>query len=202
MARPVMTCPAAVSRSTIARPLVSVASVRVSLTVRTKQRTDAGAAALCSAWLIRAHCSAAHATIRACGTPDATAFVLVSVCRRGHGRVSGAWFRGAARSVYARPRRRALGRANAEEADARREDRPADRAVVRVEFPQHRQRYVRDVDAAGARLPRRRLPRLRRVAAGAIGAAERRLRHGDPRPAVFGGVPDQPPAGAVRRCRC
>lgn len=33
----------------MARPLVSVASVRVSLTVRTKQPTDAGASAL---WLV------------------------------------------------------------------------------------------------------------------------------------------------------
>ncbi len=105
--------------------------------------------------------------------------------------------RRAARSVHARPRRRAVGRADAEEADAGREDRPADRPVVRVEFPEHRQRHVRDADAAGARVPRRRLSRVRRVAAGAVGAAELRLRHGDSRPAVFGGVPHQPAAGDV-----
>src|SRR5712675_3196314 len=51
--RPATTSPAAVSRSAIARPLVSVASVRVSLTVTMKQRTERGARALCSAWLIR-----------------------------------------------------------------------------------------------------------------------------------------------------
>ena len=42
-ARPATTWPASVSRSTIARPLVSVSSVRVSLTVRTKQRSECGA---------------------------------------------------------------------------------------------------------------------------------------------------------------
>src|SRR3954467_4612255 len=45
-------------RSAIARPLVSVASVRVSLTVRMKQRTACGPRALCSAWLIGLHCTA------------------------------------------------------------------------------------------------------------------------------------------------
>ena len=39
--RPATWWPAAVSRSAMARPLASVASVRVSLTVTTKQRTDA-----------------------------------------------------------------------------------------------------------------------------------------------------------------
>src|SRR4051812_23698400 len=58
MARPATTWPAAVRRSAIARPLVSVASVRVSLTVTMKQRTDSGARALCSVWLIESHCSA------------------------------------------------------------------------------------------------------------------------------------------------
>ena len=41
--RPVTTWPAAVSKSLIAAPLLSVSSVRVSLTVSTKQATDAGA---------------------------------------------------------------------------------------------------------------------------------------------------------------
>jgi hypothetical protein len=36
----------------MARPLESVSLVRVSLTVMTKQRTDAGPAALCSTWLL------------------------------------------------------------------------------------------------------------------------------------------------------
>src|SRR5439155_779144 len=57
-------CPEAARRSAIARPLVSVSSVRVSLIVRMKQRTDCGARALCSAWLIDRHCSALRATIR------------------------------------------------------------------------------------------------------------------------------------------
>ena len=50
--RPTTVWPAAVSRSAMARPLVSVASVRVSLTVTTKQRTDGGALALCSTSLM------------------------------------------------------------------------------------------------------------------------------------------------------
>src|SRR5262249_15248384 len=54
--RPATVWPAAWSSSTIAFPLVSVASVRVSLTVTTKHRTDRGASALCSA-------------SAACGTP-------------------------------------------------------------------------------------------------------------------------------------
>src|SRR2546423_5283207 len=58
MVRPVTSWPAAVSSSAIARPLASVASVRVSLTVRMKQRTDTGARALCSASLMKGHCSA------------------------------------------------------------------------------------------------------------------------------------------------
>ena len=37
--------------SRMARPLASVSLVRVSLTVSTKQQTDAGALALCSWWL-------------------------------------------------------------------------------------------------------------------------------------------------------
>ena len=45
--RPAMVCPAAVSASTMAAPLVSVASERVSLMVRTNARTDAGASARC-----------------------------------------------------------------------------------------------------------------------------------------------------------
>src|SRR5579863_1965879 len=52
--RPATSCPAAVSSSAIAAPLVSVSGVRVSLTVMMKQRTDCGARALCSAWLTRA----------------------------------------------------------------------------------------------------------------------------------------------------
>src|SRR5688572_8692314 len=51
IAWPEIVCPAAVSRSCIARPLVSESSVRVSLTVRTKQATEAGPWALCSTWL-------------------------------------------------------------------------------------------------------------------------------------------------------
>jgi hypothetical protein len=39
-------CPCAASSSAMARPLVSVLSVRVSLTVMTAHRTDAGAWAL------------------------------------------------------------------------------------------------------------------------------------------------------------
>ena len=39
----------------MARPPVSVSSVRVSLTVSTKQRTDAGACGLCSIWRIGRH---------------------------------------------------------------------------------------------------------------------------------------------------
>jgi hypothetical protein len=50
IARPATVWPAAVSRSAIARPLASVSSVRVSLIVTMKQRTDEGASALCSAW--------------------------------------------------------------------------------------------------------------------------------------------------------
>src|SRR6185295_16591353 len=50
MARPATACPAAVSSSAMARPLVSVSSVRVSLIVTMTQRTDEGARALCSAW--------------------------------------------------------------------------------------------------------------------------------------------------------
>src|SRR5262245_49796984 len=42
----------------MARPLLSVSSVRVSLTVNTKQRTDGGAAALCATSLIAADCTA------------------------------------------------------------------------------------------------------------------------------------------------
>src|SRR5688572_30549301 len=49
MARPETMWPAVASMSAIARPLVSVSGVRVSLTVRTKQRIDRGAASLCSA---------------------------------------------------------------------------------------------------------------------------------------------------------
>src|SRR6185295_5828708 len=54
MARPATSCPAATSRSAIARPLVSVSIVRVSLTVTMKQRTDCCARALCSDTLIPA----------------------------------------------------------------------------------------------------------------------------------------------------
>jgi hypothetical protein len=45
--RPLMVWPALLSASTIAAPAVSVASVRESLMVRTKTRTDAGASARC-----------------------------------------------------------------------------------------------------------------------------------------------------------
>ena len=87
---------------------------------------------------------------------------------------------------------------DAEEADARREDRPADRPVVRVELPQHRQRHVRRADA-----PR---PRLSTSAAFTCSAHRSRRRpvllnpgYGtvDPRPAVLGRLPHQPAAGAV-----
>ncbi|MBW8868382.1 MAG: hypothetical protein JF610_13825 [Acidobacteria bacterium] len=108
---------------------------------------------------------------------------------------------GAARSVHARSRRRALGGRHAEEADRRRKDRTADRAVVRIKFPQHRQRHVRHAVAAGARVSRRRVPRLRRLDAGAVRAAQRRLWHGDSRPAILGGLSDQSIAGLVFRAR-
>src|SRR5215471_12286401 len=49
--RPATAWPAAWRSETMVSPLVSLASVRVSLTVITKHRTDAGAFALCSAWL-------------------------------------------------------------------------------------------------------------------------------------------------------
>ena len=47
IAVPEIVCPPPSSSARIARPLVSVSSVRVSLTVTTKQATDAGAWALC-----------------------------------------------------------------------------------------------------------------------------------------------------------
>ena len=52
---------------------------------------------------------------------------------------------------------------------------------------------------ARARLPRRRIPRVRRQRAGAAGPAESDLRHDDARVAAGRGVDSQPPAGAVAR---
>ena len=56
---------------------------------------------------------------------------------------------------------------------------------------------VRDADAPRPRVSRRRLSRVRRVDARPVRAVEPRLRDRHSRPAVFGGVPDQPPAGAL-----
>src|SRR5258707_3233624 len=81
-----------------------------------------------------------------------TANVFVFSCLRG------SWDRrgvsggsgGPTRSVPTRPCGGAMGRADAENADGRSEDRPADRAVHRVEFPEHRFGYVRSAVAPPA----------------------------------------------------
>ena len=207
--RPVTTWPAAVSRSAIVRPLVSCR-----IGPRVADRDDEAAHRLGRARLVLAPRSSpaivarAHATIRGCvtGSHGRADGAREPVCSwsslrvdRGVrlGSASGAHRRGPARSVHARSCRRALGRADAEEADAGREDRPAHRSIVRVELPEHRQRHIRHVDAARARVSRRRLSRLRCVAAGALRAAECQLRYGDSRPAVFRRVPHQPAAGDV-----
>ncbi len=189
----------------MARPLVSVASVRVSLTVMTKQPTDRGACALCSTWLHSAVIVARDAcydppmrwldgasSARCACSRSAWPLVLLSSSR------AATVCAGAARIRFPLDAPAdALGRADAEDADARREDRPAHRSVVRVQLPEHRQRHVRRAGAARARLPRRRLSRVRRRRAGAVRAAELRLRHGDSRPAVLRRVADQPAAGDV-----
>src|SRR4249919_1971575 len=119
----------------MARPLRSVSSVRVSLTVTTKHRTEPGAAALCSASL-----AGVIGRIVACVLPSAHApqprprsheitkkmcffFVcfFVSLCLGGL--VSR---RCAARSIRTRPGRRAVGGGDQEEADAGRKNRSAD----------------------------------------------------------------------------
>ena len=148
--------PAAASRSAMARPLVSVASVRVSLTVTMKHCTDRGACALCSASagirviVARRACyDPPHARQRNHRDADVAKRMRVRFvpCRlSSRSRSSSA---APSRSVQARPRRRALGRRHAQEADARREGRAAHRPVVRVRLPQHRQRHVRRAGAAG-----------------------------------------------------
>src|SRR5262245_16599088 len=180
IACPVTVWPAAVSALAIARPLVSLSSVRVSLTVRTKQRIDFGAAARCSASARGGMAACYH---RACAGLDQprnyestnkTHLGFVFSCFRG------SLDRGDAGGCHAQapagPRRGSLGRADAEEAHARRKNRPAARDIAERNVHRRRQRRVRSAAASRARRESRRHPRLRRFRADARSDAESGVR--------------------------
>ena len=196
------------SSSAIVRPLVSVSSVRVSLTVSTKHGTwratgrgarrrtrdqqsiHGGAEGYLRMKLLTSSpAMIVHVT-------NAVGYVLCCRCRRA---VGGRVVRPRRRCPgHARQGRREVGRRHVQEDDARRQGRAARRVVgINSTYLADRHRRVRCSS-------RRRSRTLRLGGSivfggaerGAGGAAQQHLRHGDSRPAAGGGVAAEPPADA------